>query len=371
MKKNLRGISRSGFTLVELLVVIAIIGILVGLLLPAVQAAREAARRMSCQNNMKQIVLASHNFESAYKRWPPGIMGPIENGRLDFNWTASSSPVKGLGWTQRTSWVGLLPHILPYMEQNAVFQPISQRRDLNLKGDVDKVASTEEWRHTGFWNGSATQTLNANAQIKLGMFICPSDSPEDNSTGEYLVHRINTYPTWSWGIIWTGTGGPTEYGRTNYLGVAGQAGIITGSSATRRNRHGIFWNRSDTTFGDIKDGTSNVFAFGEVTGAWNFPTRRSGRDTSHDWYAGPLFTEVMRTVYKRAWLPSDGGDGVCDRFETCWWYQGWQFASNHSGNIVNWGMADGSVQPISDTIENVVLLNLSGKADGEVAAIPQ
>ena len=67
--------STKGFTLVELLVVIAIIGILVGLLLPAVQAAREAARRMQCSNNLKQMGLATHNFESARKVFPSGAVG--------------------------------------------------------------------------------------------------------------------------------------------------------------------------------------------------------------------------------------------------------------------------------------------------------
>jgi prepilin-type N-terminal cleavage/methylation domain-containing protein/prepilin-type processing-associated H-X9-DG protein len=96
--RNLRS-KRSAFTLVELLVVIAIIGILVGLLLPAVQAAREAARRMQCSNNLKQLGLALHNYESAFKVFPPS--------RIDY-----SSPQ-----IFQQSWRSM---ILPYIEQTNV-----------------------------------------------------------------------------------------------------------------------------------------------------------------------------------------------------------------------------------------------------------
>src|SRR5258708_6482235 len=93
---------RRGFTLIELLVVIAIIGVLVALLLPAVQAAREAARRSQCVNNLKQIGLGLHNYESVAGAWP-------------------MSDVIAANATQTTNGMSVHVRLLPYMEQGVAF----------------------------------------------------------------------------------------------------------------------------------------------------------------------------------------------------------------------------------------------------------
>ncbi|MFO1066563.1 MAG: DUF1559 domain-containing protein [Pirellulales bacterium] len=121
-----RRLSSQGFTLVELLVVIAIIGILVGLLLPAVQMAREAARRMSCTNNLKQISLASLNYESTFSAMPPRR-----------NLTAGNQR----GWG---------PSILPFVEQASLQG--QYRFDRNFYAPENA----------------------ANIAVSLPIFLCPS-----------------------------------------------------------------------------------------------------------------------------------------------------------------------------------------------------
>jgi prepilin-type N-terminal cleavage/methylation domain-containing protein len=113
--RPVRNPHRRGFTLVELLVVIAIIGLLVALLLPAVQAARAAGRRMKCQNNLKQLCLAMHSYESSWRSYPPSMV--LSPGSDTDSWSAQA-------------------RVLPYVEQGSLYDSINFARGYESSPEI-------------------------------------------------------------------------------------------------------------------------------------------------------------------------------------------------------------------------------------------
>jgi prepilin-type N-terminal cleavage/methylation domain-containing protein len=166
--------SRGAFTLIELLVVIAIIAILIGLLLSAVQKVREAANRISCANNLKQIALASQNYESANGHLPPG-------------------------WNSK-SWVGTMAYLLPYVEQNNLYNQIPQNAFTN-GAQSPWYASSSDWQA---------------ASHRIKTFECPSDNPYAAKTGAIVTFQPNSQ---SVGTMYTSNTG--SLGATNYVANAG------------------------------------------------------------------------------------------------------------------------------------------------------
>ena len=189
-----------GFTLVELLVVIAIIGILVGLLLPAVQAAREAARRMQCSNNLKQLGLAAHNYESSYKKFPYRQGGTSTNSGRKSGFIA----------------------ILPFIEGGNQFNVIEA-------GDATvPPGGPSGWSSWAPWNTSPS------------FMRCPSDPVSST------LSKPNSYS------MCLGGDGTSISGHSNVNTDGDLSGIFS---------HGH--NGGHASHGSIADGTSNTIMYSE------------------------------------------------------------------------------------------------------------
>jgi prepilin-type N-terminal cleavage/methylation domain-containing protein/prepilin-type processing-associated H-X9-DG protein len=254
MTRRVRSV-RSGFTLIELLVVIAIIAILIGLLLPAVQKVREAAARTQCQNNLKQIALGAHNYESAYGTLPPGWLGRMPNN------------VDGVV-TATNQYIGCLSLLLPYVEQENLYRSmkgVCPVWDEDLNHSEVSPTPPVPW-FFGTPSGSPyPPDVYKFAVTRIKTFQCPS-YPDPGTInvviGPHMWNNSSNAVSLSWWLE-DYTGGGDTYGRFGITNYAGVAGLAQGSSPLWSKYAGAFTDRSRTKLAAMPDGTSNTLLVGE------------------------------------------------------------------------------------------------------------
>ncbi|MDO4575859.1 MAG: DUF1559 domain-containing protein [Planctomycetia bacterium] len=317
------------FTLVELLVVIAIIGMLVGLLLPAVQQAREAARVMQCNNNLRQMALAALNHEATTRAFPSA--GWIHRWEPD--------PDFGLGEKQPGSW---MYSILPFLEQQALW---GLGLDSNMKIDT------------------AIKTANVTrAQTPVSVFYCPSRRPcrtYHGGVGGNNCNGINNICAKTEYNACVGDGySPVSSTITTYE-EALAVNITSGKTA-------ITYPKSTTQMGEIRDGTSNTFLYGEkylCRDKYEVASNSSAANGDNQTcWAGPDNDSLRLTKYDAAGTYRPLQDR--DQYNS-----GSVFGSAHSGAF-GMCMADGSTHRINYSIDLEIYSYLGKKADGKVALLP-
>jgi prepilin-type N-terminal cleavage/methylation domain-containing protein len=329
-------VRRAGFTLIELLVVIAIIAILVALLLPAVQQAREAARKAQCQNNLKQIGLALHNYESATRLLPPSFV--VDD---------AASGTTGGQWSVHV-------RLLPFLDQ------------LSLEDLVDF-----EQAYSGDTASLAVRTF------RVPTYLCPSEIRDEvrlDGSGNEIHYPVN----------YAFNGGPW----------------YVWSNGSREPGQGAFAPNTAFGFEAFRDGATSTIAFSEVRAYTpyvrdgedgpatppNDPAALAGysagdfkSNSGHtEWVDGRVHQTGFTAVYtpnEATPVAGDGGsadDGdytACREGKSCNTptYAAVTSRSHHQGGVFSLLM-DGSVRFVAETVELDVWRAVSTRDGGEVVS---